>query len=122
MARDPKTNATLSDRDLDSLLALASKPELPAGAANKLLQRLGPKPMIANVLPFPAPAKKSGRLSWLVGLPLAASLAAGIWLGAMGQGTDYVFSMTDELASLGDGLNVSTGIDDAEDLTEEEVS
>ena len=59
---------------------------------------------------------------WLVALPLAASLLLGIWLGAKGSGTSYFWNTTDDLTTLSDGSDLSTGIDDAETLSEEGVT
>ncbi len=119
----------MTDNELDRLLTLASKPPIASDAQRTLLARIAadkPATQIGNVVNFPIAAKKSSPVAspigWLAALPLAASLAAGIWLGAAGQGTDYLFSVSDELASLTDSVDTLTGIDDAESLMEEDLT
>lgn len=119
----------MTDNELDRLLTLASKPPLASDAQKTLLAKIAadkPANQVGNVVNFPIAAKKSSPIAspigWLAALPLAASLAAGIWLGAAGQGTDYLFGISDELAGVTDIFAASTGIDDAENLTEESLT
>ena len=115
----------MTDNELDKLLALASKPPPATDAYKALLAKVAGGQAASpafNVVNFPAAAKKSSSIGWLAALPLAASLAAGIWLGAAGQGTGYLFNVSDELASVTDSFATSTGIDDAESLMEEDFT
>jgi hypothetical protein len=115
----------MTDAELDRLLTLASKPPSTGDAQKALLARIARGTSVnptSNIVDFPGSTKKSSPVRWLAALPLAASLAAGIWLGAAGQGTDYLFNVSDELASVTDSFNTSTGIDDAESLTEEDLT
>jgi hypothetical protein len=83
MAMD-KDNNGLSDEDLDQLLAQASRPAVPKDFAARLQEKLE-RPADNNVIAFPQrqkpTAKPISRL-WLSAIPLAASLAFGIWVGA----------------------------------------
>lgn len=119
------TTIEMTDNELDKLLALASQPPLAIDAHDLLLARIATQQSgnpASNVVNFPAATKKARPMHWLAALPLAASLAAGIWLGAAGQGTDYLFNVSDELASFTDSFAASTGIDDAESLMEEDLT
>ena len=108
-------------KQIDRVLAAATSPELPAGAIERLLERLaGEDSAIAmplrKLLPRPV-------LRWSSALPLAASLALGIYLGAMGT-IDRLLpeSVTGELAaSDGDNADLS-GVSEAEAYAEEDVS
>ncbi len=119
------TTIEMTDDELDKLLALASKPPLATDAHELLLAKITARQSdnpARNVVNFPISTKKAKSIHWLAALPLAASLAAGIWLGAAGQGTDYLFNVSDELASVADSFAASTGIDDAESLMEEDLT
>jgi hypothetical protein len=124
--KTPKSKMTMkivktemTDNELDTLLSLASMPPPSKSAHAAVMARIDAGQTAGNVVHFPVAAKKPSAIRWLAALPLAASLAAGIWLGAAGQGTDYLFNTSDELASVSDSFATSTGIDDAEILTEE---
>lgn len=67
----------LDDQDLDRLLAHATAPKPAEGFETRMLARLAGGAS-HNVLTFP-PRKTS---LWFLGLPLAASLMFGMWLGA----------------------------------------
>ena len=115
----------MTDTELDKLLNLASKPPLATDAHELLLAKITARQSdnpASNVVNFPISTKKAKSIHWLAALPLAASLAAGIWLGAAGQGTDYLFNVSDEFASVTDSFATSTGIDDAESLMEEDLT
>jgi hypothetical protein len=95
-AGHPDISALLEDaRAVDHVLARASRPELPAGAAERLAARVAEVP--SNVVSFSGHAKERsrprqaampGRLAAASALAstLAASLALGLYLGASGQG------------------------------------
>jgi hypothetical protein len=72
----------LTDQELDQLLAHATKPNPPVGFEQKLLAKLG-----SNIVAFPQ-KKKSSLL--VLALPLAASLALGLWLGSAGTIDSFV--------------------------------
>ncbi|MBL8791434.1 MAG: hypothetical protein JNM45_13145 [Rhizobiales bacterium] len=62
------------------------------------------------------------RLGWLAGLPLAASLALGIYLGAGGTFDGLLSTSAYELIAGNTSDNILTGIEDVESFTEESRS
>jgi len=112
----------MSDKDLDVLLSHASTPQLPLGAKTRLLakmeeQRASPKIMLRSQR-----ESQKSRLGWLAGLPLAASLALGIYLGSAGPLESILPTAAYELLT---GVNIDdpvTGIEDVENLSEDEFS
>lgn len=83
---DEGGEAAREAHEIDQLLSLASTPALPEGAASRLMQRIA-EPQTAQVIAFPpAPRRTRGTLFRLAtAVPLAASLALGIYLGAKGS-------------------------------------
>ncbi|MFT3672659.1 hypothetical protein [Aestuariivirga sp.] len=123
----------MSDRELDQLLAHASAPPLPDAARGRLLQRLAEeeaKRPSSNVVSLTEArarraaqqAPSSGRLGWLAGLPLAASLALGIYLGAGGTFDGYLTTSAYDLIAGNTSDTTLTGIEDMESYTEESRS
>ncbi len=103
---------------VDELLARATQPELPEGARQRLAERLAAAAGPARVY-----RRDEGRdggswsLSWRAGLPLAASLALGIYLGAGGTLDSILPSAitgTAVTADSGDDPGDFSGISDAE--------
>lgn len=110
------TRDSMSDHELDRLLALASKPALPPGAEERLMAKLIPE----NVVTFRSkPKKAQSAIAWIAALPLAASLAFGIWLGAAGIGTDILPESLGGDAVAAADVDVISGIDEAETLAED---
>lgn len=110
------TRNTMTDHELDRLLAMASKPVAPEGAEARMMAKLDPE----NVIAFrPRPEAWRSTLSWLAALPLAASLAFGLWLGIAGVGTSYLPESLggDSVAAIDD--SAVSGIDEAEAMAEE---
>jgi hypothetical protein len=113
-------NDEMDDETLDKILGLASKPELSEGFAGRVMAMLPAEARpSAQVIAFPRRKSKAG---WLMGLPLAACLVLGVWLGASGDFSDVlpVSSSTASLASA-DQLSPS-GIDDIENLSAGDLS
>lgn len=108
-------------RAIDAMLEAATKPELPAGAEERLLARLQPE---GRVVTLPSRKASPGPvLRWSAALPLAASLALGIYLGAMGTLDDFLpGTVTGELAASDDDNADLSGVSEAEDYAEEDVS
>lgn len=104
-------------REIDRVLARAPVPQIPAGAAARLLARVGESRPAPNVVPFdrPArPAQKPSIWSWGAAAALAASFACGIFLGT----TNFAARLGDsDVVEIDDPI-VLTGIDDATDLLE----
>ncbi len=65
----------MNDHDLDKVLSAASSPQPAMGYEQRLL---GKVTSATNIGAFP---KQKTAAPWLIGLPLAASLALGLWLG-----------------------------------------
>jgi hypothetical protein len=96
---------------LDRLLAQAAKPVPPAGAEARLAMKI--QGMRA------APPRR--HLPWAAALPLAASLALGIYLGAIGE-TDSWLPVGDIAVNEDEASSDLTGIGEAEALAEESRS
>ena len=112
----------MSDRDLDILLSHASTPGLPLGAKARLLAKLEEQKAMSNVVPLREVETQRSRLGWLAGLPLAASLAFGIYLGSAGSLESILPTAAYELIA---GVNIDapvTGIEDVESLSEDDLS
>ena len=73
-------------REIDAVLSLASVPPRAEGAADRLMARIAAEPQESKVVAFAprrtAPARNA--LRYAAALPLAASLALGVYLGAKG--------------------------------------
>ena len=118
MAHKPVT-----DVELDQMLSLASNPEVPADFATKIATKIQPPvEASAEILLFKPRVQSVPPQRWLMAVPLAASLVLGVWLGAAGKGTSFLWSATTELTASSDDIGASTGIDDAETLSDEGVT
>lgn len=106
----------ISDIELDRLLAQASMPKIPTAFQKQMLARINLK-QSANVITLPQRRRTSG---WLVGLPLAASLALGLWLGASGTTFNILPVNSSEVAST--DIGNATGFDDLVFIIEGEKS
>jgi hypothetical protein len=115
---DHNDKQDMTDEDLDRILTLASKPEPSSGFEARVLARIKPQAS-AEVIAFPQ--RKSPR-AWVLGLPLAACLVIGVWLGASGDVSDLLpsSSSTSAMASA-DQLSPS-GVDDIENLSAGDLS
>ena len=116
------TKPDMTDQELAALLSLATRPALAAGAESRLLRRLKDETAATApdvVVPLRRSTATHSRLGWLAGLPLAASLAFGIYLGIAGLGGDLL-PTTAELSAAESEYDAPTGIEEAEDLVEEE--
>jgi hypothetical protein len=105
----------LDDQSLNQILGLASKPELSADFEKRVMAAVaGQKRHSCEIVAFP---RRPAPRTWIVGLPLAACLMVGVWLGANGQFSDIlpVSSTTTTMASA-DQLSPS-GVDDIENLS-----
>ena len=72
---------------IDRLLSLASTVTPPPDAMSRLMQRIAEEPQGAKVIAFPGGSSppRSRIFRYAAALPLAASLALGVYLGAMGS-------------------------------------
>jgi hypothetical protein len=106
------------DAALEGLLKRASDPAIPEGAEARLMAAVRLAEQQTNVVKFQPRPKIHG---WAVGLPLAASLALGIYLGSRDTFEAYFpDSMTGEAAADLSDSTLSTGLDDAESYAEGE--
>ena len=118
MNHEPNT-PSLSDHELDALLKLATSPRMALGAKTRLLAALANEnaPLPAHVTP-----PQSSRLGWLAGLPLAASLVFGLYIGSAGLEGSFLPSFAQELLADTTLDDTYSGIEDVEALTEENLS
>jgi hypothetical protein len=105
----------MNDHELDQLLAKATHPQPQSGFHNRLLQRLEEQ-QGNKVIAFPVKKQKA---AWLIGLPLAASLVLGLWLGASGRLTNIIPLTTSEVASVDTS---TTGFEDVLTIIEDELT
>jgi hypothetical protein len=108
---------SMSDHELDRLFALASKPAPLPGAEDRFMAKLNHE----NIVAFRSKSKKAqSAISWIAALPLAASLAFGVWLGAAGIGTNILPESLGGDAVAAADVDVISGIDEAETLAEDD--
>ncbi len=96
----------MSDHDLDRLLALATTPAVGPDFQQRMMAKIN-LTTANNVVAFP---QKHRPKSWLVGLPLAASLALGLWLGASGSTINLQPTNNTEVATT--DIGDASGFDD----------
>lgn len=115
----------MTDRELDTLLAGATSPQLPEGAVARLMARTAAPSdaPVSNIIPLRRAEAPRSRMAWLAGLPLAASLAIGIYLGAAGSATalNPLSVLSSTSTATGDS-DTGSGIDDALDFNEDSLT
>ena len=107
----------LTDEELDSLLNVATAPDVPVGFEQRLARRLAAESG-SNVVPFPQRAKQAPIKMWRWQMPaaLAASLVLGIWLGTQGP-VSSAFAAATETAMLGSSSDFGpAGLDEIENF------
>lgn len=110
-------------RAIDALLGLASDPALPDGAMGRLMARIEQE-VTADVIQFrPKASRRPGFMRYAAALPLAASLALGVYLGAMGS-LDAVLpvALTGDVATSDDLPDDLGGVGEADAYAEENFS
>ena len=114
-----KYDETQMDAALVKLLKRATDPSVPEGAEARLMLALQSVGQQSNVVPLqPRPKIQN----WAIGLPLAAALALGIYLGSKDTFDAYLpEAITDGMADMSDSVP-STGLDDAESYAEGDVT
>lgn len=113
--------------EIDRVLSLASRPNLPEGAGARLLARLEQPPeQGAEVILFrPKARPMDGFLRYAAALPLAASLALGIYLGASGSLDSLLpATLTGDVATNGydERIDDLGGIGEADAYAEEQTT
>jgi hypothetical protein len=111
------TRDVMSDTELDRLLALATVPAVPEGAEARLMARLAQVEAGETVVTFKPRQRRL--VPWLSALPLAASLACGIYLGAAGFADPYM-TTSDTVAAMDD--SAAPGLDDMLAISEGSAS
>lgn len=108
------------DAALDKLLKRATGPAIPEGAEARLMTAIQETEQHLNIVQL-QPRPRFQR--WAVGLPLAASLVLGIYLGARGTLDNY---MPDSIIgeTLADTVDSepTSGLDDAESYAEGDLT
>ena len=115
-----KFDSDQMDEGLAKLLKRATEPSIPEGAEARLMAAIQAIEQQSNVVVFrPRPRLQH----WAVGIPLAASLALGIYLGASGA-LDAYFpdSISDGTTADNSDSAPTTGLDDAESYAEGELT
>lgn len=102
-------NNRSDEHEIEAVLSHASEPALPQGATDRLMARVASEPQQAKIIAF-SPRPRAARPFWryVAAVPLAASLALGIWLGANGK-MDF---MMPNAVTGGVALNDDTPVDD----------
>ena len=114
-----KYDQTRMDAALEKLLKRATDPSVPEGAEARLMLAIRSAGQQSNVVSF-QPRLKLQR--WAMGLPLAAALVLGIYLGSKDTFDAYLpDAITDGMADMSDSMP-STGLDDAESYAEGDVT
>ncbi len=115
-----KYDETQMDAALEKLLKRATEPSVPEGAEARLMLVLQSVEQQLKVVPFQPRPKIQG---CTIGLPLAAALALGIYLGSRDTFDAYFpEAITDGIsADMSDSMP-STGLDDAESYAEGDVT
>jgi anti-sigma factor RsiW len=110
----------ISDSELDTLLNVVGQPNLPDGFADRLQARLQTA-STNNVVMFPGRkiSAPPSRRVWLSAIPLAASLAIGIYIGAIGAVPE---GLDGSLVSDAGETVLGTGIEDAEAVLNGDLS
>jgi len=122
-AREGQSPVFTEARQIDHVLDLATTPQVPEGAIARLMDRIG-EPASAEILLFaPRPRRIEGLLRYAAALPLAASLALGVYLGAAGR-LDIALptSLADDVAAIDTVTDDLGGVGDAEAYSEETLT
>jgi hypothetical protein len=114
------TNTPMTDKELEQLLKAVPQATLPKGFADRLQAKLETAPA-SNVVSFPTrkSASPPSRRMWLSAIPLAASLAAGLYLGAIG---DIPASLASSLVSDASEQLYGSGFEDTEAFVNGDLS
>jgi hypothetical protein len=122
MPRDPLSAE--EERDAEKLLRLASDPDVPEGAMARLMARIAEEPQQARVIALPQRAAvRRSPLRYAAALPLAASLALGVYLGAQGA-LDFMLptAITGGVALIEEAPDELGGVGEADAYAEESLS
>ena len=108
------------DAALEKLLRRATDPAIPEGAEARLMAAIQAVEPQSNVVTF-RPRSKYQR--WAIGIPLAASLALGIYLGSKDTFDTYLpDSITGGTVADTSDSSPPSGLDDVESYAEGELT
>lgn len=128
MRPDPvSSESPLEAREIDAVLSLGSTPPLPPDAASRLMARIAVEPQEhpqADVIPFRprAHAPRRGLFRYAAALPLAASLALGVYLGAKGTLDFMLPTAITGVALNADAPDDLGGVGEADDYAAESLT
>lgn len=110
-------------RAIDKMLSLATVPDVPDGAIARLMDRIGNEPQAGQVIAFQPRVRRPFLMRYAAALPLAASLALGIYLGAQGS-LDFMLptALTGDVALIEDTTDDLGGVGEADAYAEESLS
>lgn len=115
MSKQPDDVNLMSDDDLDRLLGLASPPPVGLGAKQRLMQKV-------QATAIRPPEQARSRLGWLAGIPLAASLALGIYLGNAGTDSSLLPQFASDILADTALDETLSGIEDVVAYSEDSTS
>lgn len=116
----------ITDEELDKLLAAVDAVKLPEGFSDRLQSKLILEcEKRDNVIAFPqkklTPPPPQHRF-WLSAIPLAASLAAGVYMGAMGSLPESLSGLEGTLISESGETLLGTGFEDTVSFVDGDLS
>jgi hypothetical protein len=116
----------ITDKELEKLLAAVKAVKLPEGFSDRLQSKLLlENEERSNVIAFPQnkPVQQQPqRRMWWSAIPLAASLALGVYIGAMGSLPESLSGLEGTLISDGDDTIFGTGFEDTLSFVDGELS
>lgn len=119
--------SAMEGREIDAVLSRASTPAIPEGAVPRLMARIAAEPQErqeATVIPFRPRAQAPRRSLFRVAaaLPLAASLALGVYLGTKGTLDFMLPTAITGVALSTDAPDDLGGVGEADDYATETLS
>ena len=120
----PDQNLRGEAREVASVLAHASDPPLPEGAMDRLMARIADEPQQQrSVIPLRPVQPRRSIFRYAAAVPLAASLALGVYLGARGT-FDFMLppAITGGVALNDDAPDELGGVGEADAYAEETLS
>ncbi len=117
---DTTDNNEMDDQTLDRILGLATAPDLSSGFENRVMAELDlQKGTSAKIIAFP---KRKSPSLWLMGVPLAACLVLGVFLGASGQFSDVLPGASSATVTASAEPLSPSGVDEVENLSAGDLS
>ena len=120
----PAGDTAREAREIDAVLRLATVPGLPEGAAARLMARIAEEPKDNKIIALQSRSTpRRGFWRMAAALPLAASLALGVYLGAQGT-LDFMLpaAITGDVARNEEAPDDLGGVGEADAYAEENLS